>query len=116
MDVIPALPGLGGFWRATSPDVSSATTVTMGLEPIADGLQRLTIHLPRFRLDPSTEPPSAWASGSATELTALKSLMGGAHVTITVTSEAPIVRTNSPFREGNRVTLVDVDVAAALFS
>ena len=116
VDVIPGLPGLGVFWRATSPDASPATTVALGLEPIADGLERLTIHLPRFRLDPSTEPPSAWASGSSTELAALKNLMTGAHVTITIASEAPLVRTNSPFKEGNRVTLVDVDVAAALFS
>lgn len=116
VDLIPSMPGLGGFWRATSPDVSSATTVAMSLEPIADGLERLTIRLPRFRLDPSTEPPSAWASGSPTEMAALKSVMNGAHVTITVASEAPLVRTNSAFREGNRITLVDVDVAAALFS
>ena len=116
VDLIPSLPGLGGFWRATSPDVSSATTVALELEPIADGLERLTIRLPRFRLDPSTEPPSAWASGSPTEMAALKSLMNGAHVTITVRSDAPLIRTNSPFREGNRITLVDVDVPTALFS
>jgi hypothetical protein len=42
--------------------------------------------------------------------------MTGAHVTIAVATESPLLRTNSPFREGNRVTLLDADVAEALFS
>jgi hypothetical protein len=115
VDLIPDLPGLGQFWRAMSPDVHS-TTVRMALEPIGDSLERLTVHLPRFRLDPSTEPPSAWASGPPSEMAALKDLMNGARVTITIASESPIVRTTSPFREGDRVTLVDVDLGEALFS
>lgn len=88
----------------------------MTLAPIDEGLERLTVHFPRFRISPSTEPPSAWASGSAAEMAALESVMTGAHVTIAVATESPLVRTNSPFREGNRVTLVEADVAEAMFS
>jgi hypothetical protein len=116
VDLIPTLPGLGSFWSVASPDAGASTRLRMTLVPIPEGLERLTVHFPRFRLNPSTEPPSAWASGSVAEMAALERLMAGAHVTIAVATESPLVRTNSPFREGHRVTLVDVDVAAALFS
>jgi WD40-like Beta Propeller Repeat len=116
VDLLPEFPGLGRFWGVASPDRAASTRLRMTLEPIADGLERLTVHFPRFPLDPSTEPPSAWASGSAAELAALKNVMSGARVTITIATDAPLLRTNSPFREGNRVTLVDADVADALFS
>jgi len=116
VDLFPSFPGLGGFWRATSPDIGTSTTLRMTLEPIGGSLERLTVRLPRFRLDPATEPPSAWASGSAAEMAALKDLMKGARVTMTIASESPIVRTTSPFRDGDRVTLVDVDLGEALFS
>jgi WD40-like Beta Propeller Repeat len=116
VDLVPSLPGLGRVWSVRSPDVSSSTRLRLTLEPIADGLERLTVHLPRFRLDPSTEPPAAWASGSAAEMAALRSIMAGARITITIATEAPLLRTNSPFRDGNRVTLLDADLAEALFS
>jgi len=116
VDLFPSLPGLGAFWRVASPDGSSSTNLRMTLEPIADGLERLTVRLPRFRLDPATEPPSAWASGSPADLAALRRIMTAARVTITIATEAPLVRTNSPFRDGNRVTLLDANLAEALFS
>jgi hypothetical protein len=115
-DLLPSLPGLGSFWSVASPEVGASTRLRMTLVPINDGLERLTVHFPRFRLSPTTEPPSAWASGSAAEMAALKSVMTGAHVTIAVATESPLLRTNSPFREGNRVTLLDADIAEALFS
>jgi hypothetical protein len=115
-DLLPSLPGLGSFWSVASPDVGASTRLRMTLAPIGESLERLTVHFPRFRISPSMEPPSAWASGSAAEIAALESVMTGAHVTIAVATESPLVRTNSPFREGNRVTLVEADVAEAMFS
>ncbi len=116
IDLVPELPALGRLWTVLAQDHGASTRLRMSLDPIADGLQRLTVHFPRFRLDASAEPPSAWASGSAAEMAALHEVMRGARVTIAIATESPLVRTNSPFREGNRVTLVDADVAEALFS
>ena len=74
------------------------------------------MHFPRFALDPSAEPPASWASGSPPEMTALRNVMHGSRIRMVVKSEAPIVRTNSPYRVENRVTLFDVDIEEALFS
>ncbi len=88
----------------------------MTLEPIAGGLERYTFRFPQFGMDPSAEPPASWATGPADEMAALKKLMHGARITLAVSSAAPIVRTNSPFRQDNRVTLLDADIEQALFS
>jgi hypothetical protein len=116
VDLLPALPALGGLWSVTPADRSASATLGMSLEPIPDGLERLTVRFPRFRIDPSTEPPSKWATGAPAELTALENIMSGSRLTIAIETEGPLLRTNSPFREGNRVTLLAADVAQALFS
>jgi hypothetical protein len=115
LDLLPRVQGRG-FWGISSNDPAASTNLRLSLEPIADGLERLTVRFPRFAMDPSAEPPSAWASGSAAEMAALKSILSGSRVTIVIRTEAPLLRTNSPFRDGNRVTLVDADIAQALFS
>ena len=115
LDLMPQMPGMRGFYGMAVKDAAS-TRLKVTLEPIADGLERLTIHFPRFAMDPSAEPPASWASGSAAEMSALRNVMKGSRITIVVKSEAPIVRTNSPFREENRVTLLEADVEEALFS
>jgi hypothetical protein len=115
LDLMPRMPRGQGFYGFAAAG-SGSTTLDVTLEPITDGLERLTIKFPRFAMDTSAEPPASWASGSAAEMAALRNVMKGSRITIAVNSEAPIVRTNSPFRQENRVTLVDADVEAALFS
>ena len=115
LDLMPRMPGGQGFYGFAAAG-SGSTRLDVTLEPIPDGLERLTIHFPRFPMDPLTEPPASWASGSVAEMAALRNVMKGSRITIAVKSEAPIVRTNSPFHQDNRVTLVDADVEAALFS
>jgi len=116
LDLMPQMPGLQGFYGVAAKDAGASTRLKATLEPIAGGLERLTIHFPRFPMDPSAEPPASWASGSPLEMTALRNVMHGSRITMVVKSEAPIVRTNSPYRDENRVTLFDVDIEEALFS
>ena len=40
----------------------------------------------------------------------LKQMFGGAHVTIAVEPAGTLVRTTSPFVDGSRVTLLDIDL------
>ena len=115
LDLMPHMPAGQGFYGFAAAG-SGSTRLDVTLEAIPDGLERLTIRFPRFAMDPSAEPPASWASGSAAEMAAFRNVMKGARITIAVNSEAPIVRTNSPFRQENRVTLVDADVETALFS
>ena len=116
LDLMPQVPGLQGLYRVAATDAGASTRLKATLEPIAGGLLRLTIHFPRFAMDPSAEPPASWASGSPAEMTALRNVMHGSRVTIVVKTEAPMVRTNSPYRDENRVTLFDADIEEALFS
>lgn len=115
LDVMPRVPGMRGFYGFAAQGPAS-TRLKATLEPIEDGLQRLSMRFPQFALDASGEPPAEWASGSASEMGALRNVMKGSRVTLAVKFEAPIVRTNSPFRQDNIVTLLDVDVEEALFS
>ena len=114
LDLLPQIPGARGFIAAKGDTISTRIQVT--LEPIAGGLERYTFRFPRFDMDPSAEPPASWAAGSPDEMATLKKLMEGSRITLAVKSAAPIVRTNSPFRQENRVTLLDADIGQAMFS
>ena len=116
LQLVPHVPGLSGFYQVASKDPGASTTVSATLKPVNETLERFTFQFPAFAIDPTSEPPTAWASGSAEEMLQLQKLIQGSRVTIAVQSTAPIVATNSPFREQNRVTLFDIDVARALFS
>ena len=117
VDLMPFTPGLrallqrrrGARWRAT-------TQLRMSVEPLADGVERLTVHFPRFAMDPSAEPPAAAVSGSPADMAALRNVLRGSRITVAIQTECPLLRTNSPHREDNRVTLFDADVEKALFS
>jgi hypothetical protein len=116
LDLMPQMPGMHGFYGIAAKDASASTRLKVTLEPIADALERLTIRFPPFAMDPSTEPPSSWVSGSTAEMAALRDVMKGSRVTMVLKSEAPIVRTNSPYRDENLVTLFDADIEEVLFS
>ena len=116
LNLVPEIPGVSGFYVVAAKDGQGSTRLTTALEPLADGLERFTFRFPNFAMDPSAEPPASWATGSDAEMASFKNLMRGARITLAVESVAPIVRTNSPFRQENRVTLVDADIAQALFS
>ncbi len=116
LQLVPHVPGLSGFYQVASKDPGASTTVSATLKPVNETLERFTFQFPAFAIDPSSEPPTAWASGSAQEMLQLQKLIQGSRVTIAVESTAPIVATNSPYRDQNRVTLFDIDVARALFS
>lgn len=116
LQLVPHVPGLSGFYQVASKDPGASTALSATLKPVSETLERFTFQFPAFAIDPSSEPPTAWASGSAQEMLQLQKLIQGSRVTIAVESTAPIVATNSPFREQNRVTLFAIDVAQALFS
>lgn len=118
LQLLPQMPGLHGqgFYGVATKDRSASTTLTTTLEPLNETLQRLTVQFPRFAMDPSAEPPANWASGSPQEMAEFRKLLRGSRITIAVETTAPIVRTNSPYRDQNRVTLLDIDVEQALFS
>ena len=116
LDLIPLMPGMRGFYGIAAKQPGAATRLRMSLDTIPDGMERLTIRFPRFAMDTAAEPPSSWASGSPQEMAALREVMKGSRLTLAVKTEAPLIRTNSPYRDENRVTLLDADIEQALFS
>jgi hypothetical protein len=116
VDLMPFTPGLRAFYGVAAMDLTASTRLRMAVEPIADGVNRLTVRFPRFVMDPSAEPPAAAVSGSAEEMAALRNVLKGSRITVAIETETPLLRTNSPHREANRVTLFEVDFETALFS
>jgi len=79
------------------------------MDGLPNGHARLTIVLPRPRPDEAAAPPaSPAATASAAQVTRLRSMVKGLRVSLAV--EVPrLVATSSPFVEGSRVTLLDMD-------
>ena len=116
MPLMPLMPGMRGFYGIAAKNTGATTRLRATLETIPDGMERLTVHFPRFDMDTAAEPPASWASGTPDEMAALRHVMKGSRLTLAVETQSPLTRTNSPFRDGDRVTLLDADIAEALFS
>lgn len=116
IDLLPHISGVSESYRIAAAESPATTRLRMTLDPIGERLSRLTVHFPRFAMDPTAEPLSSTASGTPREMAVLRQVLAGARVTVAVQTEAPLIRTNSPHHEQSRVTVFDLDVPAALFS
>ena len=116
VELVPAMPGMSSMYGVAAADAGASTRLRMALEPVGDDRERLTVRFPRFAMDPSAEPPAAWATGSPQEMAALRGAFHGSRLTFAVRTEAPLLSTNSPYRDENTVTLLDADLEQALFS
>lgn len=102
----PAAPG-GMKGRAQGVD-TEGQAITFGLTRQPNGNALLTIAVPQPQM------PGGGAAPPPDQLAMMKQLFSGARVTIAVEPAGTLVRTNSAFVDGQRVTLLDVDVDAAL--
>lgn len=106
----PATPGgitikTPGF--STQPAPSESITFTMTHE--ANGNAVLHIHVPEPNyLDFFGSPQAAGQIGM------VKTMLAGARVLLAAEPAGALVRTSSPFIEGQRVTLLDIDLDAVL--
>jgi hypothetical protein len=118
VELLPAVPGGMGLFYSIAAADPHAPRPRLGLSmaPAADGNQVLTVRFPKFAMDPSAEPPGAAVTGPPAEMAQLRDAVKGTRMTIAVETATPLIRTNSPHVEGNRVVLVDIDLEAALFS
>lgn len=106
----PAAPGgiaikTPGF--STQPSASESITFTMTHE--ASGNAMLHIHVPEPNyLDFFGSPQAAGQIGM------IKTMLAGARVLLAAEPAGALVRTSSPFVEGQRVTLLDIDLDTVL--
>jgi len=89
-----------------------APPISFALDRKPDGNIVLRIIVPRPAIFPTgpngeTQPPTL------EQITMVKQLLAGARLTVAVEPDGRLVQTSSPFVDGNRVTLVDVDIDRA---
>jgi hypothetical protein len=103
----PAAPA--GVSINTQGFKTDGETVTFSLTHDPGGSTILHIHVPEPNfLD------ALGSKGAASQIPMIKTLLGGAHVLLAVEPEGTLVRTSSPFVEGPRVTLLEVDLDEVL--
>ena len=105
----PNLPGnvkLPAAAGGDTPPISFAMSRT----PSGNALLRLLVPRPSiFPTGPNGEPQPP----TLEQITMVKQLLAGARLTVAVEPEGRLVQTSSPFVEGNRVVLLDVDIDRA---
>jgi len=102
-------PPPGGITVKTPGISTEGETVTFGLTREPTGNAVLHIHVP--------EPNWFGAVGSANasgQMAIVKGLLAGAHILLAVEAGGALVRTSSPYAEGQRVTLLEVDLDEVL--
>jgi hypothetical protein len=102
-------PEAPGGINVQGPNADSGT-ITCSLTHEANGNAVLHVNLPEPNIPGATGEPAAGNPAVAAQLAVMRSLLRGARVTIAVEPHGRLVRTNSPHVDGQRVTLLDVDL------
>jgi hypothetical protein len=103
----PAAPG--GISVKAGGMSSQGETITFSIARQADGNATLRINVPEPNFVEALGSPAA-----ANQLAMVKTLLAGAKVLLAVEPNGPVVRTSSPWVEGQRVTLLEVDLDKVL--
>jgi len=86
-------------------------TVTFSLTREANGNALLHINVPEPTwLDSLGPKPGGPAAPPPSQLAMIKSLLAGAHVLLAVEPAGALIRSSSPYVDGSRVTLLEVDL------
>ena len=99
----PAAPA--GVSLRTQGLTTDSESVTFSLERASNGNSVLHIHVPEPNFLDALGSPQA-----AQQIGMIKTMLGGARVLLMVEPEGELVRTSSPFVDGSRVTLLEVDL------
>jgi hypothetical protein len=105
----PSLPGSVKLPAAVGGDTPP---ISFALDRKPEGNLVLRIIVPRPAIFPTgpngeTQPPTL------EQITMVKQLLAGARLTVAIEPDGRLVQTSSPFVDGNRVTLIDVDIDRA---
>ena len=105
----PNIPG-----NIPIPATAGANTppIQFTLDRNAGGNVVLRLLVPRPAIFPNG-PDGKPMAPQLSQITMVKQLLAGARLSVVVEPDGELVRTSSPFVDGNRVTLVDVDIDKA---
>jgi hypothetical protein len=101
----PAAPG--GMTIRTPALTTEADALTFALTHEANGNRVLHVIVPESKLI------DAIATNAATlpqQMPMIRSMLAGAQIALTVETAGPVVRASTPYANGNRVTLLEVDL------
>jgi hypothetical protein len=125
-DAVYAFPDITKLYISEQPRVpgglnlgpksaQNAGQITFTLTAQTDGNSLLRIQVPRPDMLPIPLPGANGdaAPPSPQQVEMVKTLLAGARLSVAVEPEGRLVQTSSPFVDGNRVTLIDLDVDKA---
>jgi len=98
----------------SAPGLGSGANITFAMTRQPDGSATLRIAVPRIAL-PTAAPGGATGgfSPTADQIAMAKQVLAGAHLSVVVEPDGRLVKTSSPYADGDRVTLIDIDVDQA---
>ena len=105
----PAPGGMSIRAQGVSADDGPAVTFTTARQADGNVILRIRVPQPNAASAGSSASPPTAVSSSPDQLMMIKQLLAGAHLSIAVEPLGRLVRTSSPFIEGPRVILLDVD-------
>ncbi len=111
----PPAPG-GAILRGQGADTGDGRAIAFALARQPDGNLLLRITVPQANAPPADTPVQTDDAppSSSEQIETIKRLFAGAHLSIAVEPSGRLVRTSSPFVEGRRVTLLDLDFDQAI--
>jgi hypothetical protein len=109
----PKVPG--GLSLRSSGVSTDGEPITFALTRQPDANVQLRILVPRPGMLPLATPNAAGAvtPPSVEQIEMVRGILAGARLTVVVEPEGQLVSTTSPFVDGNRVTLIDLDIDKA---
>ena len=109
-------PQIPGGVAVQAPGLNTATDpITFGLTRQEDGNILLRILVPRLSGLPLGAPGAngSISPPSPDQIAMVKQVLAGARLSVVVEPEGHVLRTSSPYVDGERVTLLDIDVYLA---
>lgn len=104
----------GGLSIKTQAFSTDAGTITAAFKREPGGNALLTIGFPELNLQSALGNANTGDAGIAQQLAMVRTLLAGARIVIGVEPAGTLVRTTSPFVDGPRVTLLDVNLDQVL--
>ncbi|HUK36204.1 MAG TPA: hypothetical protein VLV86_19945 [Vicinamibacterales bacterium] len=105
-------PSLPGNLKLPAAAGGNTPPIAFALNRSAAGNAVLRILVPRPAIFP-TGPNGELQPPTLEQITMIKQLLAGARLTVSIDPDGRLVQTSSPFVDGNRVTLLDVDIDRA---
>jgi len=100
----------------SAPGLNTGANITFAMTRQPDGNATLRIVVPRMSIVP-TAPGGAAAPGGFSptpdQIAMAKQVLAGAHLNVVVEPDGRLVKTSSPYVDGDRVTLIEIDVDQA---